>query len=321
VAIPLLKQQSQSFHPAEFYLTGVTFNATNQQHAARVTLEAARAFLNDCVVSNPTLHPIVINIKKLSVTETSRSATIISGKIELAFSFGLKREFDTVQLVAYEGSSVYTRAVTQQDASEPLLRHLLLSSLNWFDTWINKQAPVNPLLAKKVILTFADYTEKPEGDTIYYSVKRPLTWDDFRGKPSRNPYSAEVFTTIGYTEQVEVKNGIIYVRLNIKTDLPKSAAWANHNARDNYTLNHEQRHFDISRIMAERFKRNLAAEQLPVFNYDAPINEEFLNALRQLTAMQLQYDKETAHGIDHTAQEEWNIRIDKELKSLGIKGN
>jgi hypothetical protein len=184
---------------------------------------------------------------------------------------------------------------------------------------MNQQAGTNSKLAKAVKITFTDYSEKPEGDSIYYSVSRPLTWDDFQSKIPNHRFDAEVFPTVGYNERKEVINSVINVGLEIKVCLPKSAAWVKDGNRNNYTLNHEQRHFDIVKIAAGHFKKKIDAENLTVSNYEGIINFEYLETYREMNSLQKQYDDETLHGADQSAQQRWNERIDQELKAYGVK--
>ncbi|MGZ3752321.1 MAG: hypothetical protein ACXVAU_13655, partial [Mucilaginibacter sp.] len=81
------------------------------------------------------------------------------------------------------------------------------------------------------------------------------------------------------------------------------------------------RHFDIAKIVAERFKRKISSINLPPDNYDGDINVEYLETLRELHRMQVQYDKETRHGSDRYGQRQWDEKIDSELKVLGVKIN
>ena len=56
-------------------------------------------------------------------------------------------------------------------------------------------------------------------------------------------------------------------------------------------------------------------EKIPANNFDGPINEDYLEAYREMSKLQKQYDNETSHGANQAAQQHWNERIDKELKT------
>jgi hypothetical protein len=327
--------------PKEFYIAKVTDERENRGAIALLmpiinikgmqskaypvdlkggTLPAIKQFINNSIPRNTALRPVIISLKKISIRETALAGNLVEGKIDVIFSFSLdKGEDDMLHLADYNGKAVYNRDAGQTRDIEPTLRHVLTNGLLYINTWMNQQAETNIKLAHGVKVMFTDYTEKPEGDSIYYNVKRPLTWADFLSKVPNSKYEAEVFPTLGYDEHAEIVNGIINLHLGVKACLPKSASWAKEGSRTNYTLNHEQRHFDIVKIAAEHFKQKIKARTLTTENYDGPINEEYLDAYREMNNLQKQYDDETHHGIYTTEQQKWNERIDKELKELGIK--
>jgi len=261
----------------------------------------------------------MLTIRKFKITETTLPGGRVSGHLEVVFSFALQLSYNTVHLVDYSGGIRYNRPDSQPADVEALLRHGIEGGLSYFNTWINSHADNTAVLAKGVKVNFTDYSEKPEGDTIYYSVNRPLTWADFKEKPRGSSFEAEVFTSIGYNEHREIIKGVINLNLAMKVDLPKSDCWVGGGRGDSYMLNHEQRHFDIEKIVSEHFKKKILAMNLPVDNFDGPINVEYLETLREATAMQKQYDADTHHGDNRQAQEQWNEKLDKELSSFGLK--
>jgi len=277
------------------------------------SLPAIKQFINTALPPNQLLRPVTIRIKKLRLDEVVLPGGNVEGKLKISLSFYLQRDEQQIHLIDYTGSAGYNRPAGQLLNVEPVLRHALEYGLTYFNTWINREADTNIKLAKGARIVFTDYTEQPEGDTIYYSPKRPLRWDDFQAKPIGGKYEAEVFPSIGYNEEVEVVKGIVNVKLAVKAYVPKSACWVRPGSRNDYSLNHEQRHFDIVKIIAERFKQKLRAEKLTVENYDGPINVQYLELFHEMNVMQDQYDDETKHGIDPFVQQQWNEKIDKEL--------
>jgi len=283
-------------------------------------LVAIKQFINRNLPCNKALRPVVISIKKFMVTESALAGGLAEGHIAVVMSFDLQQVDDEpLHLLDYNGSATYTRNTGPPQDIEPTLRHTLENGLIYLDTWMNQQAGTNIKLATGVKVTFTDYEEKPEGDSIYYTVNRPLTWDDFKSKIPGNRYDAEVFPGFGYDEHAEIIKGIINISVAMKVYLPKSASWVRDGERNDYTLNHEQRHFDIVKIAAERFKQKIKAEDLPVSNFDGPINRVYLETYREMDSLQKQYDDETRHGSDQQAQQQWNERINKELKEYGVK--
>jgi len=317
----------------EFYVAGITDNRADRSAVAwllppgpgnpeKYTVDlkggagtSIKQFVTAALPPDKTLRPIFIHIEQFRLDETVLPGDHVEGKVKVSLSFYLQKDDQNVHLTNYNGSAGYNRHVNQEVDIEMVLRHALGYSLTFFNTWINKEANTNIKLARDVKITFTDYTEQPEGDTIYYSPKRPLQWDDFKATPLRNSrFGAEVLPSIGYDEDVEVSKSIIHVHLNTKAFVPKSACWVKDDSKNAYSLNHEQRHFDIVKIIIERFKQKLKAEKLPVDNYDGPINVDYLESYHEMNVMQEQYDAETAHGMNIVVQEQWNKKIDKELK-------
>lgn len=85
--------------------------------------------------------------------------------------------------------------------------------------------------------------------------------------------------------------------------------------RDSQLLEHEQLHFDIAeaavRKIAARFAEFKAACATPG-GTDA-IQQMVVQADRELQEEHQRYDRETAHGINARAQDQWTLKIRKAL--------
>lgn len=333
----ILRDEKINFTPKEFYIADVaderkdrssvaSLVVVNPDHSTAIqkvdlkdgAVTSIDRFITRNLHRDTSLRPVMLILKEFKITETSLSNGQVSGWLGIVFSFSLQASYRTIHMVDYTGGIRYTRQADNPIDEEEILRHGLEGALTFFNTWINSNAETNALLAKAVRLHFTDYTETPEGDTIYYSAKRPLIWTDFKDKPRDNRFEAEVLPVIGYTERNKVVKRIIYVDMAIKVSVAKSDCWVR-GEKDDYVLNHEQRHFDIEKIVSEHFKKKLLAMKLPTDNFYGPINVEYLEALREATRMQKQYDAETRHGQNRTVQAQWNEQIDKELRLYGIK--
>ncbi len=295
----------------------------NKNTAEALTLQggglvAVEEYLKHNLPYQDSCRPVIMRVKKLLINEMALPNGGIDGKVELSIAFGLKTGEDMeAHLVNYTGGAHYIRTPAQTCIAEPALRNAIENALVYFNSWMGKQADDNPLLAKTVKLIFSDYRdEQPEADTVYYAANRPLTWADFKGRPDNSRFDAEVIPGLGFTEKVSVNKGIINVAIATKVYIPKSAAWVKPGRMDDYALNHEQRHFEITKLVSEMFKKTLLGQKLPVLNYDGTINVAYFEALRNLNRMQKQYDDETNHGSNQQAQARWNSYIDKELAAF-----
>lgn len=329
----ILKDEQVPVTPKEFYIVNVIDERDDRSAVARLLpvaskenqtktypvdlqgggLIAIRQFISRNLPCNKALTPVIISLKKFMVTESASAGGLVQGHIAILMSFNLQQKDTTIHLLDYKGNAAYTRNAGPGQDIEPTLRHTLENGLVYLNTWMDQQAGTNIKLAKGVKVTFKDYEEKPEGDTIYYSVNRPLTLNDFKSKIPVRRFDAEVFPGLGYDEHKEIIKGIINVSVAMKVYLPKSASWVREGSGNDYTLNHEQRHFDIVKIVAEHFKQKISAANLTVDNYEGIINFEYLETYREMDSLQKQYDAETRHGDDPSAQQKWNERIDKEL--------
>ncbi|HWZ16678.1 MAG TPA: hypothetical protein VNW95_15670 [Mucilaginibacter sp.] len=340
----ILQDERIAINPKEFYIADViderenraavawlvpaVANEKSQAKLIPVDLQgggfaAIKQFIAHNLPRNTALRPVVASLKKCAVTESAASGGLVEGRVSVVMSFDLAERDDVpeggLHLTDYTGSATYTRNAGQPQDIEPTLRHTLENAFIYLNTWMNRQAATNIKLAKAVKVTFEGYRDKVEGDSIYYSTGRPLTWDDFQSKTSNSRYDAEIYPSMGYDERNTVNNGIVHIHLLLKVYLPKSASWVKDGSRTAYALNHEQRHFDIAKIAAERFKQKVLSEQLPPGNFDGPINVDYLESYREMTDMQKRYDKETAHGSNGSAQARWNGYIDEELRKFGVK--
>lgn len=340
VAYITLHKQALGITPKEFYIATIDDGRTDKTHIGKLQpyannpgkqaevydidvkggIAAIKNFVTYALPIDKSMRPVIIKLKTLNVTEEPVNNGLVKGYIKLSASFYLQNGEDAIHLVDYNANTAYQRSPGPAQQIEPLLSSALSNSLVYLNNWMNAQAGTNIKLAKAVKVFFTDYNETVEGDTIYYSINRPLAWADFKGKQQTGTWNgAEVFASIGYDEHVSVSNSIVNVTLAIKAYIPKSASWVSTDVVNANSLNHEQRHFDIAKLVAEHFKQRVMAEKLPPDNYDGAINMAYLDALREMYDMQKKYDAETAHSTNTYQQELWNNRIDDELVALGVK--
>jgi hypothetical protein len=327
----ILKDEPVSFTPKEFYFADITDERIDKSAFGKIVIsntvqsidfqgglqKAIKQYADRNVKHDNQLRPIIAGIKNFTLIEAALPGGMVEGKLVTKFSFSIKGRYLEQHLVDYGETLNYKRGSAQLNSVEPLLRQSLQDAFAYFNEWINTNADRNFKLAKDIKINFTDHQENDD-DTIYYSVNRPLTWNDFKAKPNIAKFDAEIFPSLGYNQHLVVNKGIVNISLDMRVYIPKSACWVKTGSANDYTLNHEQRHFDIAKIVSERFKQKLRS-LLTIENYEYTINMEYLEMLRDLTATQKKYDTETSHGSDHAAQANWNEQIDKELRSFNIK--
>jgi len=285
-------------------------------------LKAIRQYIQKSMPANTKLRPVAIRLQECRVTETPGAKGHVQGHVAVAMSFELQRqgEEEPVQLLSYKGGARYIRPANQLSVVEPVLRQSLADALTYLNTWMNQEASRNPKLAKGLSVSVKDYTHNTDDDTVFYTIDQPLIWNDFKASPSATShFAASVFPGFAYEGQTEVANGIIKLDITMKVYVLKSSSWVKAVARNPYSLNHEQRHFDIVKLVAERFKQKMRPENLTLEDYNSIMQYQYIESFREMNRLQEQYDGETRHGIDEVAQQLWNKRIDEELRSFGIK--
>lgn len=336
-AVIELKPTRFPFQPNEYYIRQVVDNRQGKEPIGTIiqslstpqdrlqvimkggVQSAINEFITKGLALNSDLRPINLNLHELKITEELQPDGLIRGRVQLSISFEILKNDESVKLIEYKGGSRYSRSVNQHPVLESIISKTLINALQYFDTWMNSEALVNEKLAKKVEIIFKDFEKETQKDTLYYSLNRPLGWSDFKSRPdAQSRFAAEIFPFVSFEESADVVNSEIRVELKMKVYLVRSFSWVKDYARNAYTLNHEQRHFDMVKIAAERFKKKIRNSDLTVDNYQGILSVEYLESLREMNLLQVQYDTETKHGTDQAAQQRWNRRIDDEISSFYI---
>ncbi|UOQ50819.1 hypothetical protein [Hymenobacter cellulosivorans] len=284
------------------------------------TLAALRQFVAQSLPRNGGRRPLTLRVQECRLTETLTPGQpkYADGNLTLRLVLDWQREGETVVLTEYWGAARYRRALWQTGAAEPALRQGLAEGLRYLHSWVVTQAPTSLKLATGLRLRFTDYRDQTEPDTVFYDPARPLTWADFTAAPRPGPHAAAVFPSFAYAGQPRVVNGILQLDMRLKVFVVRSSSWVSAAARGAYDLNHEQRHFDLVKLVAERFKRRLTPTRMTLKDYDSILQYEYLMAFQEMNRVQEQYDGETQHGINEAEQERWNQRIEAELSQYGV---
>ena len=154
-------------------------------------------------------------------------------------------------------------------------------------------------------------------DTIYHDVKKRLMWKDFKGLPDTKHFGGAV-TASGYAFDADMKieGKIIYLNVGVYVFFTKNLSWKKPSINSDYHLLHEQVHFDITRLGAENFIRELVNAKFTIDNYNQLLDSLFDKSYAENFALQEQYDKETQHSVNKEAQFKWNDRIAGEMKKI-----
>jgi len=334
-----LRNESIAFTPKEFYIADVVDARKDRKAIAYLQipgiapapstlqpidfagggLVAVKQYIKQGLSQNLRLRPVLVRLKSCQVNETMVGKDRVEGKITVVMDFDIQHNGKTLHTLNYQGGGRYLRPLQDWSITEPTLRRSITDALVYLNTWMNREADHSEKLATGVKIIFKDYNLNNDPDTVFYAQNRPLTWKDFRGQPQPGRFAAAVLPGFAFTGYKEISNGIIYLTLTVKVYMVRDGSWVREGARNDYGLNHEQKHFDLVKIIAERFKQNILKEKITVEDYNNIISAQYFETLREISWEQKQYDDESGHGVDVAAQERWNHRIEEELQRFIAK--
>jgi len=165
------------------------------------------------------------------------------------------------------------------------------------------------------------FTEKkinnPKSDTIYYDFSRILTWKDFQGKvPASAPWGAMTASGFSFNSSMSEEGNKIEISVGVFTFFTKHDSWKKPKVNSEYHLEHEQHHFDITRLFAQKLVEEIKKAHFTESNYRKLLYSIFDKIYAESVAYQRQYDQETKNSMDVEKQKEWNEKISAEIKKL-----
>ncbi len=157
---------------------------------------------------------------------------------------------------------------------------------------------------------------KPDHQFIDWNAERKLVWDDFKGKP--DPVSTNVALTNSniHLEYGYNQKGFTYA---IKCRFNKNLSWVR--LKNDYILNHEQGHFDLSEVYARLLHKELSAYRFNGKTVDKDVQGIHGRVIGEFTGTQQQYDKETRHSLDTLQQRQWDNKIRSLLQQYAEYAN
>jgi hypothetical protein len=165
-------------------------------------------------------------------------------------------------------------------------------------------------------ITFAQSLSFENDSILIWNENRKITWNDF--KSQNKVHSYEQASAVMAPGLIAYPKNIVASKIKevkIIATVNKNQSW--YKIKEDYILNHEQMHFNITEIYARKFRKELAKIEesgnkispnafLLLFN---KIDEEHWN-------FQSQYEDETQRGTNFNQQKIWNEKIQKLLNEL-----
>lgn len=296
---------------------GQIYDSERNKHTAsydgKLTQQAQEFYNAQIIPTNNPSYQLLVKVYNLDVNEIYHTDLRgYKGEVQLGLGFYLIGEHSLIQLVDFNGKAEYGRPTNQINQAETSIQRLFENSWEYFDSWISTQYQSNRTLAKTVRLNILDSKRPSSRDTVFYDPERPLTWDDFTESPNpTSSYNATIFSSLSIEGNASIVSGEIVQTIEVKVYMLPGQSWVKD--ANAYANNHEQRHFDLTRIAADRMINKLNNLDLEPNLYEAKLNDAYLDAYREMNRFQEFYDNQTRNGINKETQSSWNQAISKAL--------
>lgn len=153
-------------------------------------------------------------------------------------------------------------------------------------------------------------------ESIPWDASRKLTWEDFKGSvPAGSVPAATTASGISYQYSANLIHHEVQLDFEVSAFFYPNESWYKPTICDTHILQHEQLHFDISELFARRMRMKLRNTSFTE-NVKAEIRKIYQETLKELEALQDEYDWETNFSRNPEAQERWNARIKDALERL-----
>lgn len=264
----------------------------------------------------PDSDSINLIINYLTLTER-KVGGIIEGQVSLTASYESSRCFGEIFLLKKTTKVVYKRTFGSKTASnfEKLIADIFRENVQYFVAWKNLNAAIHPGFIKSSEVIIKPPYTKNVNDTIYYD-SRPITWDDFRGElPLSSRYGASIFSNIAFNLEMTIQNHVLRAYFTPKVYMVRGMSWVRSSSQNEYSLEHEKLHFDLTKIAMNRYvKKVQQINELTPDDLQSRIQYEYLEAYREMNRLQKMYDAETGHGSNQSTQAFWRTQVDRWLQ-------
>jgi hypothetical protein len=150
---------------------------------------------------------------------------------------------------------------------------------------------------------------------VRWNESQPLTWDDFTGKVNdTSKFDAECFAEIRYNYKFYSEGEFEF---DVYANFNKNTSWSRKQMQSKELLKHEQLHFNIAALFAEKLKKQFNSYSYTA-SFDSQILQLFSEVKGQYQEMQLKYDAETNHSLNKEKQKEWEEFVESELRKTKL---
>jgi hypothetical protein len=164
-----------------------------------------------------------------------------------------------------------------------------------------------------LILIIAAF-KKTEKDILVWKEGRPLTWDDFNGKPEKRFAAASThYDIIKSILKAEAKP----MAVTIEAVFFRNSSWKKKSWINDQVLAHEQKHFDIVELFARKLRKSISETRFKSYtDLVEKVNALYDKNDKEMDIYQDQYDDETDGSMNGEKQRTWEKKIMQEINDL-----
>jgi hypothetical protein len=150
--------------------------------------------------------------------------------------------------------------------------------------------------------------------TIPWSANRPLTWADFKSKPTPADRLAALTSA---TIDVQAACQDFKFASTVRAVFMPTESWVREASKATPNLlRHEQVHFDITELYARKLRQKISLAKFDCEHLQ-PRFKNMSNALfAEWQKEEARYDQETNHGLTTDRQRGWEIKVQNQLIQL-----
>jgi hypothetical protein len=168
-----------------------------------------------------------------------------------------------------------------------------------------------------VDIKWSNTANSKKNDSIFYNTSQKLTWENFKLNTTDKSDAAALTTSgFGYDAGLSMVGKKGTFTITVYCYFLQSKSWYKTGHKNDYVLNHEQKHFDIAYYGACLFMKKLKEAKFTTANYSSLLDSIYNDAYAAMNSMQDEYDDETDNGRNKIKQEEWNKKIEIKTKAL-----
>ncbi len=162
-------------------------------------------------------------------------------------------------------------------------------------------------------LLFVLFAFSDNKDVLVWNEKRPLTWEDFKGKPEKRLKAASTHYNIFKTTE---QNGPS-AEVTIEAVFFCNKSWKRESWINDQVLTHEQKHFDIVELYARKLRKLISGKKYSSYSNLKSVSDSLYKVIdKEMDVYQDKYDDETDASMNGDKQREWNKKIAAEVEAL-----